>query len=98
MHFPEPLSQTHCRRTFLSSSAGLLGGAALSSLLSADRSFSDDAETQPPWQGVVNPLLERLIFKIGGTRIPELFDLKTLIKDRWRVAQKRHSAQSDRRL
>ena len=83
MHFPGPLSQTHCRRTFLSSSAGLLGGAALSSLLSADRSFAADAETQPPWQGVVNPLhvapkAKRVIFlcMAGGPSHLETFDYK----------------------
>ena len=76
----EALAQRSCRRTFLCSSAGLLGGAALSSLLPSEPLLAVDA---PPSLGIVNPLhlaakAKRVIFlcMAGGPSHLETLDYK----------------------
>ena len=81
-HLSSTLSQQLCRRTFLGSSASLLGGAALSSLLSTENSFASEQSSQPK-QNLINPLhfapkAKRVIFlcMAGGPSHLETFDYK----------------------
>jgi len=74
----EALAQHSCRRTFLCSSAGLLGGAALSSLLPSEPLSAADTLL-----GIVNPLhlvpqAKRVIFlcMAGGPSHLETLDYK----------------------
>ena len=76
----EALAQHSCRRTFLCSSAGLLGGAALSSLLPSEPLSAADPS---PSLGIVNPLhlapkAKRVIFlcMAGGPSHLETLDYK----------------------
>lgn len=74
-----PLQRIQCRRAFLSSSAGMLGGAALSTLLAGDGIAAKVAHSN----GVVDPLhfapqAKRVIFlcMAGGPSHLETFDYK----------------------
>jgi len=80
----EHVQHSACRRTFLTGSAGLLGGAALSTLLQPKGVLADEVQRQAPrWQGVVDPYhvapkAKRVIFlcMAGGPSHLETFDYK----------------------
>ncbi|HIF35058.1 MAG TPA: DUF1501 domain-containing protein [Planctomycetes bacterium] len=85
MNLFEPVQRAACRRTFLTGSAGLLGGAALSSCFNSGNIFAgDEKKTHATrWSGTVNPLhfaakAKRVIFlcMAGGPSHLETFDNK----------------------
>ena len=79
----ERLRAAHCRRTFLTGSAGLLGSAAMTSLLPASQLQSAESQVAEHAAGIIDPFhfaptAKRVIFlcMAGGPSHLETFDYK----------------------